>query len=89
MRYFSLSRSGGKPVEESDAGHQLFVQANLYQEVAPGVFHPAPILEKQLPFDYLVAMVAERMAVLDAAAVAEHEAEKQAAAKRKAKAKAA
>jgi hypothetical protein len=86
MRFFNLSANGGKPVEESDAGGQLFVRAALYTEVGPGVFTPAPLVEKLVPLDFLVGMVAERMAVMDAAAVAEHQAEKPKAKKPKAKA---
>ena len=29
MRFFNLARPGGKPVEENDAGGQLFLRANF------------------------------------------------------------
>jgi hypothetical protein len=83
MRFFNLARPGGRPVEESDAGGQLFVQAHYYVEVGPGVFTPAPLLEKQIGFDSLVAAVADRLAVMDAAAAQELREEKAAAKKAK------
>lgn len=78
-----MARPGGKPVEETDAGGQLFLQANYYAEVGSGVFAPAALFEKQIPFDGLVAAVADRLAVMDASAAEELREEKAAAKKAK------
>ena len=83
MRFFSLGRSGGKPVAETDAGGQLFLLAHFYSQVGNDVFSPAPLFEKQIPFDGLVAAVADRLAVMDAAAAEELREEKAAAKKAK------
>ena len=81
MRFFNLARPGGKPVEENDAGGQLFLRANFLYGGWSGVFAPAPLFEKQIPFDGLVAAVADRLAVMDAAAAEELREEKAAAKK--------
>jgi hypothetical protein len=86
MRFWNLGIGSHRPVEESDSGGTLFVNAELHLRAGGDAYVPASLPHKRIPFDTLVLAVAERLAVLDAAADAERKAER--AAKQKAKVKA-
>jgi hypothetical protein len=86
MRFWNLAVGSNRPTEESDAGGQLFVNAEFHLRAGDEAFVPASLMNKRIPFDVLVLAVAERLAVLDAAAEQERKAERAAKAKVKARA---
>jgi hypothetical protein len=75
MRYFRMG-VGGRLEEASSAGNELFVQVSVFRKVGDAAYAPIDLRDELVPLDSLVGLVADRLAVLDAAAAAELREEK-------------
>jgi hypothetical protein len=76
MRYWRLNRSSQRLEQNTTAGAELFVPVEIHNRVGDGAYAPAPLVHDLVALDWLVELVAERIAVNLAATSAELEADK-------------